>query len=260
MNGFLARVIKEKEEEVIRLKELQRDRSAGKAPYPLRDFAVAVSRNSGIDLIAEIKPRSPSSGTLRKEIDVTEIALIYERQGASAISLITDRIHFGGDIGHLSELKARIGLPLLRKDFIIDESQVLESFSWGADAVLFIARILPEKGLQDLISLTTDLGMTPLVEIHDEEDLHKALCCGATVIGINNRNLDTFQIDLDTTRRLAPKVSQHCVTIAESGIGDGEDIRSLLTSGVHGVLVGTALMKSEDISKKVTELVEAGRI
>jgi indole-3-glycerol phosphate synthase len=259
MNGFLTRVIEEKKAEVFKLKDHERGLFGDEPPYPIRDFEAAISKHSGIDLIAEIKLRSPSSGPIREDVDVMDIARIYERCGASSISLITDKIHFGGDIAHLPELKEGVGLPLLRKDFIIDERQVMESFHWGADAILLIAKILPDEQLDDLLAVSRDLGMTALVEIHDEEDLDKALHCGATVIGINNRNLDSLEVDLKTTKRLAPKVPQHCITISESGIGGGKDILALQNGGIQGVLVGTAIMKSRNISGKVKELVGAGR-
>ena len=259
MHGFLTQVMEDKKAEVFKLKKHEKRLYTDESPYPIRDFSAAISKNSGIDLIAEIKPRSPSAGTIREEVDVMDMARIYKRCGASAISLITDKIHFGGDIAHLPDLKEGIGLPLLRKDFIIDECQVMESFNWGADAILLIARLLPYEQLHDLLAMSRDLGMTPLVEIHDEVDLDKALYCGATVIGINNRNLDTLEIDLNTTMRLALKVPQHCITISESGIGGGKDIFALRNRGIQGVLVGTAIMKSKNIPEKVKELVEAGR-
>jgi indole-3-glycerol phosphate synthase len=259
MHSFLTQVVEEKKAEVFKLKEHEKRLYTDEPLYPIRDFSVAISKHRGIDLIAEIKPRSPSVGTIREAVDVMDIARIYERCGASAISLITDKIYFGGDIAHLPDLKEEIGLPLLRKDFIIDECQVMESFHWGADAILLIARLLPYEQLHDLHNMSRDLGMTPLVEIHDEVDLNKAIHCGATVIGINNRNLDSLEIDLNTTKRLALKVPQDCITISESGIGGGKDVLALRNRGIQGILVGTAIMKSKNISEKVKELVEAGR-
>ena len=183
---------------------------------------------------------------------------MYQEAGAAAISLLTDKRFFSGDLNDLPRLKGAVSLPILRKDFIIDEIQIRESFSKGADAVLLIARILSKEQLKKLLHTCQELGLAALTEVHDRHDLEKAIDCGAGIIGINNRNLDTLEVDLRTTLELAPLVPDKPVIISESGIKNGEDLQSLRRAGIHAVLVGTCLMKSEDIGNKARELVEAG--
>ena len=174
-------------------------------------------------------------------------------------SLLTDRKFFGGDLNELPLLKKAVALPILRKDFILHEIQVRESFYWGADAILLIARILSESRLRSLLDLSQQFGMAGLVEAHDRDDLEKARACGAEIIGINNRDLDTFEVNLKTTLDLIPHLPQGCVRVSESGFKNSDDIRLLKGTGVQAVLVGTSLMKSENILKKTKELIEAGR-
>lgn len=187
------------------------------------------------------------------------IGRIYEQAGASAISFLTDRRFFNGDLKLLPLLKKAVALPLLRKDFILDEIQVRESERFGADAVLLIARILSESRLRSLLNLSQHSGMAALVEVHDSVDLEKAKACGAEIIGINNRNLDTFEVNLKTTLDLIPHIPQGCLRVSESGIRNSEDIRLLKGVGVQAVLVGTSLMKSENILENTRELIEVGR-
>jgi indole-3-glycerol phosphate synthase len=175
------------------------------------------------------------------------------------LSLITDKRFFKGDQEQLPHLKKEISLPVLRKDFIIDEVQVKESFLYGADALLLIARILSVSKLRTLLKMCKELDMAPLTEVHDRRDLYKALDCGAEIIGINNRDLDTFKVDLHTTLELAPLVPGRCVTVSESGISSVNDIRLLKKCGVNAVLVGSSLMKSDNIMLKTQELVSAGK-
>ncbi len=222
------------------------------------NFKEAVSAPGKVNLIAEIKFASPSAGRIRKAKDPIELARAYERNGASAISLVTESCFFDGDIGQLPLIKKAVGLPVLRKDFIIDEVQVTESLLYGADAILLIARILSEEQLSLLFEMSRDLGLSALVEVHDEEDLKRALNCGAELIGINNRDLDTFKVDLNTTIRLAPLVPERCTVVSESGINNTDDVKRVLDAGVNAILVGTAIMKSENVAEKVKELVTAG--
>ena len=211
-----------------------------------------------IGLIAEIKFASPSAGVIREKMDPCAIGRIYEDAGAAAVSLLTDNRFFGGDLDELPRLKKAVSLPILRKDFIIDEIQVRESLLYGADAILLIARILSREQLKELLVLCKELGLAPLTEVHDPHDLEKAIDCGAEIIGINNRNLDTFEVDLQTTLDLAPRVPEKCIIVSESGIFDKEDIRWLRRSGIQAVLVGTSIMKSKDMARKIKELVDAG--
>ena len=225
---------------------------------PIRDFKTAISMPGRIGLIAEIKFASPSVGVIREKMDPCIICRIYEEAGAAAVSLLTDNRFFGGNLDDLPRLKKAISLPILRKDFIIDEIQVRESLSYGADAVLLIARILSKEQLKELIVLCKELGLTPLTEVHDCHDLEKAVDCGAEIIGINNRNLETFEVNLHSTLDLVPLVPKKCIIISESGIFDKEDIQLLRRSGIQAVLVGTSIMESKDMAGKTRELVDAG--
>jgi indole-3-glycerol phosphate synthase len=226
---------------------------------PLRDFKAAISMPGRIGVIAEIKFASPSAGTIREKIDPCTVGRIYEDAGAAAISLLTDSRFFDGNLSDLPLLKRAVSLPILRKDFIIDEIQLRESRLYGADAVLLIARILSKSQLKELIVFCKELRLTPLTEIHDHEDLEKTYDCGAEVIGINNRNLDSFEVTLRTTLDLARLVPKGRILVSESGISDREDIELLRKSGIHAVLVGTSLMKSKDMGRKTRELVDCGR-
>jgi indole-3-glycerol phosphate synthase len=253
----LARILAEKHREVEGLRKRGLPRDPEERLSPLRDFKNAVSLPERINLIAEIKFASPSAGVIREGLDPLSIGRVYEEAGAAAISLLTDRRFFGGDLAHLPRLKETVSLPILRKDFIIDEIQVRESFLWGADAILLIARILDPQRLKALLDACQTLGMTALLEVHDEEDLNKAARCGGEIIGINNRNLDTFEINLETTLHLAPRVPDGHVIVSESGIHSIEDVERLRPSGIQAILVGTGLMKSQDIGEKARELAGA---
>ncbi|MBN1106671.1 MAG: indole-3-glycerol phosphate synthase TrpC [Deltaproteobacteria bacterium] len=252
-------ILIEKQKEVERLRATDNGVSQDRKPSPIRDFKGAISQPGGINLIAEIKFASPSAGLIRPKSDPCSIGKAFQQSGAAAVSLVTDNRFFGGDIRHLPRLKEAIALPLLRKDFLIDEIQVRESLLCSADAVLLIARILPAPKLKALLRLCRELELSALTEIHDRRDLDKALHCGADIIGINNRNLDTFQIDPGTTVDLSPWVPEGRVIVSESGIGNEADIHSLRKCGVHAVLVGTSIMKSVNPADKVRSLVRAGR-
>ncbi len=260
MNPMLDRIVAAKEEEVRLLREGSPSLSAEVRSMPLRDFTAALCGGDRIHLIAEIKFASPSSGRIREHSDPVMIAEGFEKAGASAISLITDREFFQGDLALLPRLKENISLPILRKDFIIDEAQVTESFLHGADAILLIARVLPPADLERLMKAAARRGMAVLTEVHDEEDLEKACRCEAGIIGINNRNLDTFEVDFSTTARLAPLVPKGCILVSESGVKTGEELRFLRRLNVQAVLVGTALMKSANPAGKAARLVRAGGV
>lgn len=258
MNSLLAEILAEKREEVRRLKKRKRSLNSYNKPLPLRDFKRAISRPERIGLIAEIKFASPSAGIIRHTTDPITVGRIYEAAGASAISLLTDKRYFKGDLNYLPRLKKAISLPILRKDFIIDEIQVKESFLWGADAVLLIARILSVKQFKRLLEACQETGLAALAEVHDTSDLKKVIECEADIIGINNRNLDTFEVDLGTTVELAPLIPPRHILVSESGIRSGNDIQLLAASGICSVLVGSALMKSDNLIDKTKELVRAG--
>ncbi len=224
----------------------------------LRDFRTAISVPGRINLISEIKFASPSAGIICDTRDPVETGMEYDKSGAAAISLLTDKMFFSGDINNLPALKRAVSIPILRKDFIIDEIQLHEAKQFGADAVLLIARILKREELKKLIETCGKLGLAALTEIHDKEDLEKALECNANIIGINNRDLDTFEIDINTTNRLIPHIPEGCLAVSESGFSSPDDIIKLKGKGINAVLVGSALMSSKDPAGKVRELVEAG--
>jgi len=224
---------------------------------PVRDFKNAISKPDRIGLIAEIKFASPSAGVIRERTDPCAIGRIYEDAGVSAISLLTDSRFFGGDLNDLPRLKEAVSAPILRKDFILDKIQVKESFLYGADAILLIARILSREALRKLIAASKEFEMTPLVEVHDRDDLEKAVDCGAEMIGINNRDLDTFEVSLQTTLDLAPLIPQGCIKVSESGILGKEEIGLLRRGGIQAALVGTSIMKSENRTAKLRELATA---
>jgi len=258
MHSRLEVILAEKRKEVDRLKKRGLSTTRDNDIPPIRDFKAAISLLGRTGLIAEIKFASPSAGVIREKTDPLSIARIYEEAGAAAVSLLTDERFFGGELGQLPRLKRGISLPILRKDFIIDEVQVKESFLYGADAVLLIARILSRQQLKELLVICRELGLASLTEVHDRHDLEKAIDCGADIIGINNRDLDTFDVDPRVTLELAPLVPERCIAVSESGISSREDIRLFRKYGVRAVLTGTSLMQSDDIKMKAQELVQAG--
>ncbi|MBW1782364.1 MAG: indole-3-glycerol phosphate synthase TrpC [Deltaproteobacteria bacterium] len=260
MHSRLKEILAEKQREIVRLKKGAMSAGWDHEAFVMRDFKEAISVPDKVGLIAEIKFASPSVGIIRERINPVSIGRIYEGSGAAAISLVTERSFFKGDICYLPSLKQELHLPLLRKDFLLDPIQVKESFLHGADAVLLIARILSAGQLSELLSACQEFGLAPLTEIHDREDLEKALACGAQIIGINNRDLNTFEVDLKTTLDLAPLIPESCVTISESGIHSREDIGSLKRRSINAVLVGTSLMKSHNIGAKTSELADKGKM
>lgn len=218
-----------------------------------RDFKGAIS-GLHCAIIAEIKKRSPSKGILRDDFNHLRIASIYQDHGASAISVLTDQTFFGGEKSYLIDIKKITHLPLLRKDFIIDAYQIYETRILGGDALLLVAAILNINQLNEFIHLSETLGLSPIVEVHSHKDLDKALVSGATIIGINNRDLKSFSTDLKISLNLAPQVPSNIILISESGIHTRQDIEMLLSSGVHVFLIGETLMRAEDMGLKLNEL------
>ncbi len=222
---------------------------------PVRDFGEAL-RGTQVALIAEIKRASPSEGEFPVLwFDPRQIAQDYVAGGALAISVLTEENYFQGSPNFVARARGRIPLPILRKDFILEDYQIYESRALQADAVLLIVGILEPEILAQLHQLTTKLGMTALVEVHDEEELEQALTVGARVIGINNRDLATMEIDISTTERLAPLAPEDAVVVSESGISCREDVERVAAAGVDAVLVGTALMKSTEFDLAVRNFV-----
>jgi len=229
--------------------------TAHRAPSPL-SLAASI-RGKKVRLIAEVKKASPSRGVIRADFDPVKIASIYAEHGAAAISVLTESRYFQGSLSYLQSIKHLPGartIPLIRKDFIFDPYQVYEARACGADSLLLIASILDLPLLKELLGLARQLGMECLVEVHDEADLEKALGCGARIIGINNRDLQTFKVDIAVTRRLRPQIPPDRLLVSESGIKTAGDIAVMKELKVNAVLIGEALMASADIGAKIGEL------
>ena len=222
---------------------------------PPRGFAAALRRAGEVRLLAEVKRRSPSAGDIRPGADPAQIARDYHAAGAAALSVLTDRDYFGGDLDALRAVRHAVPLPVLRKDFVIHAVQVWEARAAGADAVLLIARILEQPLLEDLRALAADLGMDALVEAHTAPELHRALAAGATLAGVNNRDLDTFTTDLERSVRLAGEVPPEVTYVAESGIRTADDVDRQGAAGVDAVLVGESLMRQPDVRAAAEALV-----
>jgi len=255
MSTILDKIVAVKHREVAALlprAEELRGRAAARKDF--RDFVGAVSNRDPLALIAEVKKASPSAGVIQPDFDPVRIACAYEQAGASAISVLTDREFFQGDIGYLEIIRAAVKLPLLRKDFIIEELQLHEAAAYGADAVLLIAAILDDKQLREFRAIAEHLHMAALVEVHDEIELDRALATGAHLIGINNRNLTTFAVSLATTEKLAVRIPEDRIVVAESGIHTRADVERAARAGAKAILVGESLMRSGDIAAKVKEL------
>jgi indole-3-glycerol phosphate synthase len=229
--------------------------SVGDAPAP-RDFIGALSR-PGLGLIAEIKRRSPSAGPIAPNLDPLELSRAYGRGGAVAISVVTEPDHFDGSLEDLRTVAGDDVLPVLRKDFILDAIQLAEGRAAGADAVLLIAGILDDEVLHNLIERTGDLGMVALVEAHNADEVRRSIEAGASIVGINNRDLSTFQVDLRTAERLRSLVPPGVVAVAESGIRNLADVSRMRDSGFDAVLVGQAVAQADDAAELLALLVEA---
>jgi indole-3-glycerol phosphate synthase len=217
-----------------------------------RDF-VAALRAPGVSLIAEVKRASP--GLLRPDADVVALAREYETHGAAAISVLTDERFFQGSLDHLRDVRRNVKLPVLRKDFILDRYQVYQGRAAGADAVLLIVAALSDDGLAALYHAIRELDMAALIEVHNEAELERALQINPRIVGVNNRNLRTFEVDLETTARLRPLIPAGVVLVAESGVRTGADVARLSAVGVDAVLVGEALVRATDVGRKIQELV-----
>jgi indole-3-glycerol phosphate synthase len=219
----------------------------------LRSLTDALAR-PGLSVIAEHKRRSPSAGAIRADLALTDVVRAYERGGASALSILTEGPSFGGSLDDLRAARAVSGLPVLRKDFIVDPYQVHESFAAGADAILLIVAALSDTDLSLMFSAARELGLSVLVEVHDERELDAALALGAPIIGINNRDLTTLEVDTRRTLDLFPRVGGHALVVAESGFSRRDQLDELARAGVDGVLIGEALMRAPDIEAACREL------
>ena len=254
---ILDKIIAEKRREIAKSRletpEPQLRDAVAEAPLP-RDFFGALAGEGPLRLIAEVKKASPSAGVIREDFDPVAIAKIYEAHGASCISVLTDKPFFQGDLAYLRAVRNAVALPVLRKDFIVDSYQLLEARAAGADAVLLIAECLDDCNLRKLHNETVALGMTPLVELYEPANLPRVLEAGATLIGVNNRNLHTFEVDLGHTLRMRREVPADCVLVGESGIRDRQDVEQLEAAGVDAMLVGESLMRKPDIGAAVDAL------
>ena len=258
MKNFLKEIISLKQKEVEALKArtpITHFVDSKRLLKGVRSFKEAITSGNGVNLIAEIKKKSPSRKKgFSKKFDVVHLAGVYAQSGAKAISVVTDQKFFGGHISHLGAVRSVVNLPVLRKDFIIDEYQVYESRYHGADAILLIARILPKDKMKSFMLLAKKIGMDAVIEVHDEIDLEKTLLCNAKIIGINNRDLDTFNVNIENTFRLTSKMPNEIIKISESGIKTRDDILKLNKAGVNAVLIGETLLGAKDVDAKVKEM------
>lgn len=250
--SILDAIIERKQKQIQNLKTrklLYKD--VDRIVYPIRDFSKSLKKQ-GLSIIAEIKKRSPSAGVIKEDFNPVQIAKDFEDNGADAISVLTERYVFGGYNYYLTAVKEKIEIPILRKDFIIDPHQIYESKFIGADCILLIKSILDKKTLKEFICRTKDIGLSVLVEVHSAGELDDVLSCGAEMIGINNRNLKTFKVNIETSINLAKTIPGNIIKISESGIRSDSDVKSLKDAGFDGVLIGETLMRSNDPGEIIT--------
>jgi len=261
--NFLETILKEKKDFVEQGKKvLSQDKLIYKINLlPTKSRFKNILGKPGMHLIAEIKRASPSRGDLRLDLNIIDIANIYEQEGIELMSVLTDEKFFRGNIDDLTKVKQNTKLSILRKDFIIDSYQIYEAKAYGADAILLIARILPKGQLEEFLKISKSLNMDVVVEVHSENDLEKILGLGQEVeiIGINHRDLEDFSIDLKMTEKLLPKIPKGKIVISESGIETVLDIREFKRLGVNAVLIGESLMREKDIKRKLNEFINATR-
>jgi len=237
----------------------ERKRSLPAAQLPRRKdeprpFEKSLSAGPGLKVLAEIKRASPSAGEIRPGADAAELARLMEAAGASALSVLTDANYFGGSLEDLAAARSAVSLPVLEKEFVVEEYQVHEAYAWGADAVLLIVRVLGDDELERLYRLARERGLGCLVEAHDSEDLDRALSISPPLVGINNRDLSTFEVDIETTLRLLPEVPEGVAVVSQSGISTPEQARRLREAGVSAIQVGESLMRAADPAAKLAEL------
>ena len=264
---ILDRIVADKREEVASLPqlsvsvELLKEKIAARGGVRPFQEALVAPRFGRLGLIAEVKKASPSAGVICPNFDAVEIARAYESGGASCLSVLTDEKYFQGSLDYLKAIREAVSLPLLRKDFVIDERQLLEAVEWGADAILLIVAILDDESLKHLHRLATGAGLSVLVEVHDEAELERAITIGATLIGVNNRDLRHFTVDLGTTENLAKRLVSapnrtELALVAESGIKTRADVDRLVECGAQALLVGESLMRElETVDNKIRDLI-----
>lgn len=254
---FLNEILRYKKDEVKEKKSaraLSELKSKISELPPTISLGNAISKTDEISLIAEVKKASPSKGIIREDFDPVKIARIYEESLASAISVLTDKAFFQGDLEYLTLIREAVKIPILRKDFIIDEFQIYEGRAYGADAILLIVSILDKTQLAEYQHLAYELGLESLIEVHSEKEVERAIYADADIIGINNRDLSTFETNIDTTAHLIKLIPDDKIVVSESGISTRDDLSALKDQGVDAVLIGETLMKSDDIGSKIREL------
>lgn len=255
LDTIVARTRERVAEESAR-RSLEELRDFAELAPPPRPFAAALARPGRVNVIAEHKRRSPSRGAIREDLEPAEVARGYEGAGAAALSVLTDEPFFGGRIEHLIAARGATSLPVLRKDFVVDPWQVWEARAAAADAVLLIVAALGDDDLETLLALAGEAGLDALVEVHDRGELDRALGAGARIVGINNRNLKTMEVSLDTALSLASALPDGVVAVAESGIRTGDDVRRLREAGFEAFLIGERLMSAPDPGAALRSLLE----
>ncbi len=262
MPTILDEIVVTKKAEIAALKastSLEDLHKAALAAPPPRDFFNAIAGQEPISLIAEVKKASPSAGIIREDFDPVTIGKIYEQHGAACISVLTDKPYFQGDIEFLKAVRAAVSIPVLMKDFVLDRTQVWAGRAAGADAVLLIAECLDDCLLRSLHNEIVGLGMTPLVEFYEPSNLERVVEAGASLIGVNNRNLHTFKTDLNHSMQMASQIPEDALLVSESGIRTAADVKTLQDAGAAAILVGETLMRSPDIGAAVSELLREVR-
>jgi len=255
--NFLKEIIERKKQKLVERKRIFSEEQLKEKIAdmgPTLGFKEAISRPKRINLIAEIKKASPSCGAIRPYIDVAKTARIYKEAGAAAISVLTEEVFFAGSLEDLRTVREAVDIPVLRKDFIIDPYQVFESRAFGADAILVIADALTNDSMKTILTLAESVGLDCLVEVHNEKGLKRALNLKSPIIGINNRDLDTLEVDFKTTEKLIYLIPPEKIIVAESGIKSHQDILFLKILGINAVLVGEVFMRAEDISTEVKNI------
>ena len=257
---YLEKILAAKREELRRRAPLPSDRALAdllaRLPAP-RSLREALADPTDISVLAEVKRASPSEGTIREDVDPRRVATAYALGGAAAISVLTDR-HFGGTLDDLRSVRGAVSLPILRKDFILERSQILEARQAGADAVLLIVAALDPPHLRNLLEFAHDLGLDALCEAHDARELDRAMAAGAKILGMNARDLHTFAVDFERVIRLREAVPRSFVYVAESGVRSRDDVRRLRRAEVDAVLIGTALMRAQDPQAAVEDMRRVG--
>jgi indole-3-glycerol phosphate synthase len=259
--SILDKIVATKRQEIERAREtvaIEELRARLADAPPVRDFFAPLAAGGSIKLIAEVKKASPSKGVIRADFDPVAIARTYEAHGACCLSVLTDEAYFQGSLEYLRQVRQSVSNPVLRKDFILDTYQLVEARVAGADAVLLIAECLDDCNLRKLHNEALELGLIPLVEFYEPENLERVLAAGAQLIGVNNRDLKTFEVDLGHTIRLRERVPLDCVFVGESGIYTRADVLRLEEAGVDAMLVGESLMREADIGSAVDRLLGRG--